>query len=549
MKEQLFSQCRLNQHNCWFFLSFLFLALALNQSGGAENQIDASASGPPPVGAQVSQIGFLIYSGNGNRAIDPDECDALTLTLTNQSATAVNGIGATLTSLDPDVIVTQPLATFPNLALAGYGTNTLPFQISVLPSFTCGRTIRCNLSLTTTNAGTINVPIALTTGEISPVATRFDNNTATNLPDVGIIYSTNLVSGFAGTLAKVGVSLYLTHPSDQALTNISLIGPDGTTVLLSSANGGPGQNYGSGTADASRTTFDDAATNAITQGTAPFVGTFKPQQPLAAFNGKTNVNGAWRLQVADGRTGSLGILQAWSLFLYPLTCADGGGACALCPANAYLTNYLSTSSGILPQRLFRSTVNTTCSAPTTYPGIITNYNGGFAYQAYPFYNGTSNTCISVTLVALAANVMSSAYLSTFDPNNPQTTYLADSGTGTSGNFTVSYSFEVNPDTVFVIVVNEVDEINVTATETNRSYSLIVTGGDCAPRLDINQAGTNKVDVLWPAIAGDYRLETSPQIKPVAWSLTTNEPLANLGRFNVTNRSDSSALRIYRLHNY
>jgi len=350
-------------------------------------------------------------------------------------------------------------------------------------------------------------------------------------------------------LAKVVVSLYLTHPSDQALTNLSLIAPDGTTVLLSAGNGGAGKNYGSGTADASRTVFDDFATNRITAASAPFVGTFKPQTPLSTFYGKTNVNGAWRLHIADGSTGSVGTLQAWSLFLYPVTSSDGGGACALCSSETFLTNYLSASSGILPQRLYRDSNPSACGPAKPFPGLITNYSGGFSYQAYPFYNGSSPTCITVTLTATTADVMSAAFVSTFNPANPQATWLADSGKSTRGASAISYSFSVNANTVFIILVNDVDEINVSNTTTNGSYGLAVGGGDCTPYLNITHTGTNLVNVSWAALAGDFRLQTSTRINPVLWNLLTNEPVANAGRFNVTNRSDLTPLQIYRLQGY
>jgi hypothetical protein len=536
-----------------FVISGLGLLLCLRPVASGAAEIASGPAEPPQPHANplVGQAGFQIFSGNGNHAIDPNECNALNLVLTNSSGATITGIDASFATTDPDVIVTQPSAAFPDLPAGSIRTNSIPFQISTLPSFTAGRTILGTLNITSSNSDSFSLPIALTTGEISPLAIRFDNNAALGILDVGVIESTNLVTGFTGSVSKVVLSLYLTHPSDQALTNLSLIGPDGTTVLLSSGNGGTGQNYGSGTADAARTVFDDSATNPITVGAAPFVGTFRPQAPLSAFSGKTNVNGAWRLHIADGASGSVGSLKAWSLFLYPVTSIDGGGACALCPDGTFLTNYLSATGGVLPQRLYRDSTPSTCGPVKTFPGIITNYSGGFSYQAYPFYNGPSNTCIEVTLTTPAADIMSAAFANTFDPHDPKPTYLADSGVSTAGASAISYSFSVNPDTVFIIVVNNVSEINVTATDTNAGYgySLSVTGGNCAPRLNIHPAGTNRVDVLWPAVSGDFRLQASPRITQPLWNFVTNEPVANASRFNVTNRSDSPPMQIYRLQSH
>ena len=81
--------------------------------------------------------------------------------------------------------------------------------------------------------------------------------------------------------------------------------------------------------DSSRTTFDDSATNSIGSASAPFVGIFRPQQPLSTFIGKsgTNVNGTWQLHVIDQAAYDVGTIQCWSLFLSPAVCTDGGGLC------------------------------------------------------------------------------------------------------------------------------------------------------------------------------------------------------------------------------
>ena len=41
------------------------------------------------------------------------------------------------------------------------------------------------------------------------------------------------------------------------------------------------------------------------------VGTFRPSQPLSAFDGQ-NLNGTWRLEVRDGFQADIGTLNAWS---------------------------------------------------------------------------------------------------------------------------------------------------------------------------------------------------------------------------------------------
>ena len=60
--------------------------------------------------------------------------------------------------------------------------------------------------------------------------------------------------------------------------------------------------------------FDDNATTPIASGTAPFTGTFRPQQALSVLANKP-ANGAWRLEVQDNFPGDSGNIFEWSLSL------------------------------------------------------------------------------------------------------------------------------------------------------------------------------------------------------------------------------------------
>jgi subtilisin-like proprotein convertase family protein len=107
-------------------------------------------------------------------------------------------------------------------------------------------------------------------------------------------------------VADVNVTLDITHTYDSDLT-LTLIGPNGVSVLLSQFNGGSGDNYTS-------TTFDDEAPVPIAAGTAPFSGSFRPQGLLSALDG-IPANGTWQLQVTDSASQDVGTLNSWSLRL------------------------------------------------------------------------------------------------------------------------------------------------------------------------------------------------------------------------------------------
>src|SRR6185295_5702350 len=97
--------------------------------------------------------------------------------------------------------------------------------------------------------------VTIPTGMPAVSAVRFDNNTTIALSDVSTNESTNFVSTWTGgPIAKVAVSLWMSAPQASDL-NLTLIAPNGATVDLSSGNGA-GANFGTGSADGNRTTFD-----------------------------------------------------------------------------------------------------------------------------------------------------------------------------------------------------------------------------------------------------------------------------------------------------
>lgn len=108
----------------------------------------------------------------------------------------------------------------------------------------------------------------------------------------GTTTSTVTVSGIPASevITDVDVTLDLTHTFDSDL-RITLIAPDATSVLLVSERGDSGDNF-------SNTTFDDQAAMAISSGSPPFSGSYRPEQPLSTLNGGSP-NGKWQLQIVD----------------------------------------------------------------------------------------------------------------------------------------------------------------------------------------------------------------------------------------------------------
>ena len=109
-----------------------------------------------------------------------------------------------------------------------------------------------------------------------------------------------------GNFGLENVCINLTHAYDAEL-EIRLIAPDGTNVLLTSGNGGSGNNY-------LTTCFNGNDTNTIILGQAPFSGTYRPQEPLGMVNNGQNGNGTWTLHILDNGPGAnTGTLLTWSI--------------------------------------------------------------------------------------------------------------------------------------------------------------------------------------------------------------------------------------------
>ncbi|WP_299064586.1 MBG domain-containing protein [uncultured Polaribacter sp.] len=88
---------------------------------------------------------------------------------------------------------------------------------------------------------------------------------------------------------KVTVSVDISHTRNQDL-DIYLISPNGTSVTLSTDNGGNGDNY-----DA---TFDDDSSNTLPTSNSTITGTFSPEGNLSDFINERSA-GNWTLRVFD----------------------------------------------------------------------------------------------------------------------------------------------------------------------------------------------------------------------------------------------------------
>jgi subtilisin-like proprotein convertase family protein len=221
---------------------------------------------------------------------DPGESLTLNIPLSNPfCATGANGVTVSVDGGAP--------VSYGNIPAGATVSQPIPFTV---PSAAiCGSQLPVNVVITS-SLGTVTRTFNLQIGRpvVTITASYSSGNIAAPIPDVSSVDIPINVTD-VGAVADVNVRVRLNHTFDGDLV-LTLIAPDGTSVALASNRGGAGQNYGTGANDCSGvpTVFDDSASIAIGSGAAPFAGSFRPDSPLSAFNGKA-VNGVWKLRVTD----------------------------------------------------------------------------------------------------------------------------------------------------------------------------------------------------------------------------------------------------------
>jgi subtilisin-like proprotein convertase family protein len=418
------------------------------------------------------------------------------------------------------------------MAINARGTNVTPFQFSTSPGFVSGTNIQFELIVTTLTNGAFTVPFAIPTG--SPgTAIPFSRNGDQAIPDLGTLNSTISLGGLTSSIARITVSLHLSHTSDADL-DISLIGPDGTIIDLSSDNGATFDDYGLDCT--TRTTFSDAAATSITAASAPFSGTFRPEQALSNFVGKvgSQANGTWTLRIADDTAGGVGTLHCWSLFIAQAAGVDGSGQCESCPENRTIAGFLGTGSQVQSNRLFRDGIAHVCDEVRSFPGL-SGAAGARFYDAFVFENGESNACITATLTS-DNSFFGVIYTNSYNPTNLSQNYMTDMGSSSAPGAPASCGFNVQPGGRFVVVVHA-----VTVGDTG-DYTLWVTGGSCRPVLKIDSLGSNRVALDWSTAAIGYNLLQTNRLPSVVnpnWIPVPAGPVIVNSRFRVTNTMNPS----------
>ncbi len=226
----------------------------------------------------------------------------------NQQLTNVRG---TLSGDPTALSFSSASSAFPNIPSGGKATNNTPFSATLSAGYECGAPVPVSLALHA-DQGDATLPYALPTGTAAAPQSYDSSGPASQIPDPGSTLSTVHV-GDTGRVKHLAVRIgQIIHPYDSDL-KIQIIAPDGTTATLVTSQGGAGHDY-------ANTVFDDGAGQSIDGASAPFTGTYKPEQPLSVFDGKP-MTGNWTLRVTDQVPGNSGVLVSWGADLSPATCS------------------------------------------------------------------------------------------------------------------------------------------------------------------------------------------------------------------------------------
>ncbi len=188
------------------------------------------------------------------------------------------------------------------------------------------------------------------------------------------------------------VCLNINHTWDGDVS-IWLRSPSGSFFLLSNFNGGSLDNY-------NNTCFSTLAATNITAGTAPFSGTFLPEQAFTAMAGQ-QINGVWTLYVGDSYFTDVGTLLDWSISFagptvsYAWSPATGLSSTTVLNPTANPTStqtYTLTatnSCGCTGSALTTVTVVNPVSAGTN--GSVSSCNSGSSFNLFASLGGTPST--------------------------------------------------------------------------------------------------------------------------------------------------------------
>jgi len=205
-------------------------------------------------------------------------------------------------------------------------------------------------------------------------------------------------------------------------------------------------------------------------------------------------------------------------------CTDGGGICDYCP-DVVIDGSLLTGDLVQIGTLKDDGSASKCGDEKVCPGFSTT--GARLVDSLVFKNGPLTACVTVQLENLCPDANSAlfaaAYLGRFNPSNLCSGYFADIGDAVVGGKTGEFGFKLGANETFVLTVNEF-KTGLTCTD----YRLTVSGGECRPRLSIQDIAGPNVRVSWPNSGAEWQPQASDKLN--SWSNLPITPTNASGKF-------------------
>lgn len=280
-------------------------------SGGTtSNSVYGDISWWTGVGPFIDQIetagGIFVGSGRGTVSLDANNYqvdDVIEIAV--RDANAVTPIQVTLTS-DSGDSETISLSADSTTEFSGM-INTSPGAVA-LNDGTLQVTLGDEVTVTYVDpdngdgGSTTHTDVANISNQIHFPSTDIP----VNIIDLETVTS-DLVITDSGEINDLDVQVNITHSWDNDL-DVFLIGPDGTRVeLFTDVGDAAAENFND-------TILDDEAETAITAGSAPFAGSYRPEGDLSVFDGM-DINGTWTLEIFDDFDADPGVLNDWCLII------------------------------------------------------------------------------------------------------------------------------------------------------------------------------------------------------------------------------------------
>ena len=152
--------------------------------------------------------------------------------------------------------------------------------------------------------GALVASTALAITQLAGATVITSTDVPVSIPHFDTVAST-LNVGSSIQIDDINVTIGKLHHKSVGDLVLTIISPGGIELVLSSRRGADGNNF-------IHSVFDDEATTAIAAASAPFNGSFKPEDPLSIFDG-FDAFGTWTLRVSNQAGEDVGRLAEWSV--------------------------------------------------------------------------------------------------------------------------------------------------------------------------------------------------------------------------------------------